>query len=140
MAELIRNDLFEKDPLVAGAPKWRVAVWYLVSWLFFRGYACPFSTPKTWLLRLFGAQIGKGLVIKPCVEIKFPWKLQLGDHVWIGEKVWIDNLGQVAIGSHVTLSQGAMLLTGNHDYKKKVSTLFPLRLSYKRAYGLGQRR
>ncbi len=69
------------------------------------------------LLRLFGAQIGKGVVIKPGVNIKYPWKLSIGDYSWIGEKVWIDNLDQVTIGRHCCLSQEAMLLIGNHNYK-----------------------
>jgi putative colanic acid biosynthesis acetyltransferase WcaF len=70
------------------------------------------------LLRLFGASIGKGVVIKPAVNIKYPWFLRIEDYVWIGEKVWIDNLAMVIIGAHSTLSQGAMLLTGSHNYKK----------------------
>lgn len=77
----------------------------------------PFSGFKRFLLRLFGAKIGTGVVIKPCVNIKYPWKLQVGNHVWIGENVWIDNLGQVTIGDNSCLSQGAFLLCGNHDYK-----------------------
>jgi putative colanic acid biosynthesis acetyltransferase WcaF len=52
------------------------------------------------------------------VNIKYPWKLKIGNHTWIGEQVWIDNLSEVSIGNHVTLSQGALLLTGSHDYKK----------------------
>ncbi len=70
------------------------------------------------LLRLFGAKIGAQVVIKPKVNIKYPWLLEIGDHAWIGEKVWIDNLVQVSIGSHACISQGALLLTGNHNYKK----------------------
>ena len=47
----------------------------------------------------------------------------MGDHIWIGEHVWIDNLGKVTIGNHVCLSQGAFLLTGNHDFTKKTFDL-----------------
>jgi len=57
--------------------------------------------------------------LKPSINIKYPWKLSIGDFSWIGEKVWIDNLGEVDIGKNVCISQGAMLLTGNHDYKKQ---------------------
>ncbi|WP_407525607.1 WcaF family extracellular polysaccharide biosynthesis acetyltransferase [Lacibacter sp. MH-610] len=74
------------------------------------------SAVRTWCLRLFGASIGKGVVIKPGVQIKYPWLLKVGNHVWIGEHVWIDNLTTVTIDDHVCISQGAYLLTGNHDY------------------------
>jgi putative colanic acid biosynthesis acetyltransferase WcaF len=71
---------------------------------------------KTAILRFFGASIGKGLVIKPGVHIKYPWRLSIGDHVWLGERVWIDNLADVEICANVCISQGAYLCTGNHDW------------------------
>lgn len=101
-----------------GASRWKQLAWYFVNALFFINPLHPSSRLKVALLRWFGAKIGKGVLIKPGVNIKFPWKLKVGDHVWIGEKVWIDNLDEVVIESHVCLSQGAMLLCGNHDYKK----------------------
>jgi putative colanic acid biosynthesis acetyltransferase WcaF len=73
---------------------------------------------KRFFLKSFGAKIGKGVIIKPHVNIKYPWLLIIGDHTWIGENVWIDNLTEVTIGNNVCISQGAMLLTGNHNYKK----------------------
>jgi putative colanic acid biosynthesis acetyltransferase WcaF len=93
-------------------------LWYLVNALFFTNYVFPFSAIKVILLRAFGAKIGNGVVIKPNVNIKYPWLLEIGDHVWIGEQVWIDNLAKVVIGNHVCISQGALLLCGNHNYKK----------------------
>lgn len=83
----------------------------------------PISSVKVRLLRCFGAKIGKGVVIKPSVNIKYPWNLSIGDYTWIGENVWIDNLVQVTIGSNVCVSQGAMLLCGNHNYKKSTFDL-----------------
>jgi len=74
--------------------------------------------PKRFLLRLFGAKVGKGLIIKPRVNIKYPWRLTIGNHVWIGESVWIDCLDEVTLADHVCLSQGAMLECGNHDYSR----------------------
>lgn len=68
------------------------------------------------MLRLFGAKIGTDVLIKPCVNIKYPWFLEIGDHSWIGENAWIDNLAKVTVGANVCISQGAYLLTGNHDY------------------------
>ncbi len=92
--------------------------WFLVNVLFFKPSFLPFYGWKRFLLRLFGANIGKGLIVKPGVQIKYPWLLQTGDHCWIGEKVWIDNLAMVTLGNHVCISQEAYLFCGNHDYTK----------------------
>ncbi len=94
------------------------ALWYLVSLLVFESGWVPLSRPKRWLLRLFGARIGRGLVIKPQVWIKYPWRLVAGDHCWIGQGVWIDNLADVRLGSHVCVSQQVYICTGSHDYRK----------------------
>lgn len=91
-------------------------LWLCVSAAFFRHSLAVFNGLKCSLLRLFGARIGKGVLIKPSVHIKYPWFLEIGDHCWIGEGVWIDNLAKITLGNNVCLSQGAYLLTGNHDY------------------------
>jgi putative colanic acid biosynthesis acetyltransferase WcaF len=93
-------------------------LWIVVSAVFFRHSLCLGSLQKRIVLRLFGARIGKKVVIKPSVQIKYPWKLEIGDYSWIGEHCWIDNLGQVKIGAHCCLSQRSMLLCGNHNYTK----------------------
>lgn len=92
--------------------------WYFTNVLFFINPLNPFSGIKVCLLRLFGARIGTGVTVKPCVNVKYPWLLEVGDYSWIGENVWIDNLAKVKIGNNVCISQGAMLLCGNHNYKK----------------------
>jgi putative colanic acid biosynthesis acetyltransferase WcaF len=100
----------------------RRVLWYIVHELFIcSGH--PVSAVRVVLLRMFGARIGNGVVIKPRVRVKYPWKLKVGDHTWIGEDVWIDNLGEVKIGANCCLSQGAMLLCGNHDYKRSTFDL-----------------
>ena len=73
------------------------------------------SSLKVAVLRLFGARIGRGVKIKPAVQIKFPWRLKIGAYSWIGEQVWIDNLAEVSIGDNCCISQGAYFCTGNHD-------------------------
>jgi putative colanic acid biosynthesis acetyltransferase WcaF len=108
---------YNNDWFKTGAPGWKVLIWYFVNIIFFVNPLNPVSKIKCILLRLFGAKVGAGVVIKPSVNIKYPWLLTIGDYVWIGEHVWIDNLTRVRIGNNVTLSQGAMLLTGSHDYK-----------------------
>ena len=123
----VQTDLskFDTGSYHAGASKLKVLVWYFVNYYFFNSaFPWPYGI-KSKLLRLFGAKVGVGLVIKTKVRIKNPWRLAIGDHCWIGESVWIDNLEDVMIGDHVCISQGALLLTGNHDYKKSD---FPYRL------------
>lgn len=103
--------------------KWKWALWYLTSAVFFMNPLFPFVKIKPVILRLFGAKVGKKCVIKPSVNIKFPWLLELGDYVWIGENAWIDNQAKVTIEDNATLSQGALLLTGNHNYKTQAFDL-----------------
>jgi putative colanic acid biosynthesis acetyltransferase WcaF len=94
------------------------AIWFVSNAVIMQAAWMPLSGLRVMLLRWFGARIGKGVVIKPSVNIKYPWRLRIGDYSWIGEKVWIDNLENVEIGAHVCISQGAVLLCGNHNYKK----------------------
>lgn len=106
-----------------GAGKIKILIWYFINVLFLINPLNPISGLKVFLLRLFGAKMGKGIVIKPNVNIKYPWLLEVGDYTWIGEKVWIDNLAKVTIGKNCCLSQGSMLLCGNHNYKKSTFDL-----------------
>jgi putative colanic acid biosynthesis acetyltransferase WcaF len=92
-------------------------IWYFVSLLIFENGWFPFYAIKIYILRLFGAQIGYGVIIKPKVYIKYPWLLEIGNHVWVGEEVRMDNLAKITIRSNVCISQRAYLLTGNHNYR-----------------------
>ncbi|MDD5652835.1 MAG: colanic acid biosynthesis acetyltransferase WcaF [Candidatus Omnitrophica bacterium] len=93
--------------------------WFIVSMLIFRNPFLAYSYFfKAIILRLFGAQVGKGLVIKPSVNIRCPWFLEIGDNVWLGEGVLIENFSKVKLGNNVCLSQGAALIGAGHDYKK----------------------
>lgn len=95
------------------------AAWYAISLVVFESGWFPLGGFKAWLLRRFGARVGKGLVIKPNVRIKYPWRLTVGDHCWIGQGVWIDNLADVRVGDHVCISQAVYLCTGSHDYRRR---------------------
>lgn len=116
--------LFSPQSFYKGASICKIILWYFVNALIVRASWNPFMGIKTRLLKMFGAKIGKGLVIKTNVCIKSPWKLTVGNNVWLGENCWIDNIDNVIIGNNVCISQGTLLITGNHDYTK---VAFPYR-------------
>ena len=94
------------------------ALWWPIGGLVLDSGLLPFSCLKTLVLRAFGAAVGAGAVVKPRVRVKDPRNLTVGDHCWIGEEVWIDNLAPVTLGDDVCLSQGAYLCTGGHNYAR----------------------
>ncbi len=110
---------YNNDSYDRGASGFKILLWYFINIIFLNSPWFPFSSLKIFLLKSFGAKVGTGVTIKPCVNVKYPWFLSVGNNVWIGEGAWIDTLTTVLIGNHVCISQGAMLLTGNHNYKSK---------------------
>lgn len=91
-------------------------LWFIVSALLLQNPLNPFSGLRVALLRAFGARIGRGVVVKPSVNVKYPWNVSIGDHSWIGEHAWLDSLAEIRIGSSACISQGVYLCTGNHDW------------------------
>lgn len=118
----MRLDRYDASGFDRGRAAWVEGLWWIVQGSLFSTWL-PGSDWRVALLRLFGARIGVGCVIKPRARVKFPWRLVVGDHVWIGESVWIDNLAEVRIGSHCCLSQGVYLCTGNHDHRDEAFRL-----------------
>ena len=108
----------------------REAAWWMVRGvLFMHAFPMP-SRLKVLALRWFGARVGHGVVIRSRVNVTFPWRLSIGDHVWIGDEVLILSLAEVSIGSSVCLSQRAFLCTGSHDFFKPTFDLVvkPIRI------------
>lgn len=112
----MRLDNYSVGSFSVGVPYWKQLLWYFIGAPLVRSYWLPSSMIKVWMLRCFGAQIGRQVRIKPGVRVKFPWRLTVGAHVWIGEESWLDNLAPIVIEDHVCLSQNVYLCTGNHDW------------------------
>ncbi len=106
-----------------GAPRWKEALWVLVKCVFFlNGFPWPSALRVMWL-SAFGARIGAGVVIRANVNVSYPWRLTLGDDVWLGEETVILSLAPVVIESSVCISQRAFLCTGSHDFRSENFTL-----------------
>lgn len=110
LQRFIHNHSFDR-----GRPLPIEALWLACSALLFSTWL-PGSGWRCVLLRLFGAEIGKDVIVKPFVKIKFPWRLRVHDFGGIGERAWVDNLAMVTIGSRSWLSQDVYVCTGNHDW------------------------
>lgn len=108
---------FKSDGFDRGAGTLKEILWYLTKVVFFLS-ALPYpNVLKIKLLKLFGAKVGSGVNIKPRVNFHFPWKLEIGNDVWIGEEAYILNFEKVILGNNVCISQRAFLCGGNHDYR-----------------------
>jgi putative colanic acid biosynthesis acetyltransferase WcaF len=75
------------------------------------------------VLRLFGAEIGTGVIYRPRTRVSFPWKLRIGDNCWIGEGVWIHNQDQVTIEHDAVISQETFLTTGSHAHRHDMALI-----------------
>lgn len=116
---MIKLNCFDSGGFTRGASALRELLWWGVRFAVFSHMIPVPSAVKVTLLRLFGAEVGQGVVIRSRVNITFPWRFSCGDHVWIGDEVFILSLARVRLGSHVCVSQRAFLCTGSHDFRCK---------------------
>ena len=134
---MIRLDHFDSRDFGRGASAFREYLWWGVRFAIF-SYMIPIpSTVKVALLRLFGAELGQGVVIRSRVNITFPWRFSCGDHVWIGDDVLILSLAKVCLGSHVCLSQRAFLCAGSHDCTKESFDLITMPIAIEDSCWIG---
>jgi putative colanic acid biosynthesis acetyltransferase WcaF len=108
---------------VRGRPAWFVQLWWICEALFVRSTPQVLFPWRRLALRLFGAKVGRKVLIRPGVRVTFPWKLKLGDYCWIGDNATLYNIENISIGEHSVVSQEAYLCTGTHNYR---DTSFPL--------------
>jgi putative colanic acid biosynthesis acetyltransferase WcaF len=113
-----------------GRPAWFVQLWWMVQALLFHPSPQMLYGWRRFLLRLFGARIGSGVMIRPSVVVTYPWKLSIGDSAWIGDNVTLYTLGEIVIEENVVVSQHSYLCTGSHDHASISFDIFarPIRI------------
>jgi putative colanic acid biosynthesis acetyltransferase WcaF len=99
-----------------GRPAWLVQVWWLFDAIFVRPTPQVLYSWRRFAWRLFGAKVGKNVLIRPGVRVTYPWKVTIGDHCWIGDGATLYDLAEITIGEHSVVSQGAYLCAATHDF------------------------
>ncbi len=106
---------YDQSEFDRGRPGWFILLWWLVQAIVFPLTLHPMNGIRCWVLRLFGAQIGTGVIIRPTARFTYPWKVQIGDYSWIGDDVVLYSLDHIEMGQHCVISQNSYLCTGSHD-------------------------
>lgn len=107
-----------------GRPAIYVQCWWITQRLLFKTSPQFMYAWRRFLLRSFGARIGKKVKLRPSVHIQFPWKVSIDDYSWIGDQVVLYSLGNINIGKNVVVSQKSYLCTGSHDYTDPNFSIF----------------
>lgn len=106
-----------------------VQLWWMVDFFFFKLSPQIMYGWRRFLLRLFGAKIGKNVIIRPSATITYPWKVKIGDYSWIGDNVELYSLGEIEIGNNVVISQKSYLCAASHDYTKDNFPIFSQKIT-----------
>ena len=106
-----------------GRPGWYILLWWLVQSMAFPLSLHNANGFRCWLLRLFGANIGEKVIIRPTARFTYPWKVTIGNYSWIGDDVVFYSLETIKIGSQTVISQKCYLCTGSHDFRDKAFNL-----------------
>ena len=128
------NSIFTTKPLAdlskynqagfdRGRPSWLILLWWLVQAIAFPLSLHNFNFFRCWLLRLFGAKIGKKVLIRPTARFTYPWKVEIGDHSWIGDDVVFYSIDRIQVGCHCVISQKSYLCSASHDLQDEAFSL-----------------
>ncbi|HYG76095.1 MAG TPA: putative colanic acid biosynthesis acetyltransferase [Planctomycetota bacterium] len=129
MAKLQDLSAFRLPANFRGRPEWYVQLWWLVQSTLFALSPQFMYGWRRFLLRCFGARVGKGVIIRPSVKITYPWKVSIGDYSWVGDDVVLYSLGEIEIGSNSVISQKSYLCTGSHDFNAPHFDIFSRKIT-----------
>jgi putative colanic acid biosynthesis acetyltransferase WcaF len=111
----IRLDLYNQESYSRGRSNLVVLLWWFVQGTLFRFSLHQMYSWRSMLLRLFGAEIGKNVKIRPSAKFTYPWKVAIDDFSWVGDFVEFYSLDTITVGKHCVISQNSYLCTGSHD-------------------------
>lgn len=111
-------DDFRLPPGFRGRSAVVVQLWWLVQSTLFSCSPQFMYGWRRWLLKLFGANVGQGVLVRPSAKMTYPWKVTIGNHAWIGDDVVLYSLGEIEIGTNAVISQRSYLCAASHDYTK----------------------
>ncbi len=124
MTDYQRLDQFQLPPDFRGRSAFVVQLWWLVQATLFAWSPQFLFGWRSFLLRLFGANIGRKVFLRPSVRVTYPWKLTIKDYAQIGDDVELYTLGEIQIGAHSVISQRCYLCTGSHDYTRPTFDIY----------------
>lgn len=110
--------IFKVPPGFRGRSAFIVQLWWCVQATLFRRSPQFMYGWRRFLLRCFGASVGKNVIVRATVTITYPWKVKIGDYSWVGDDVVLYSLGDITIGRNTVVSQKSYLCTGSHDYQR----------------------
>jgi putative colanic acid biosynthesis acetyltransferase WcaF len=111
-----RLDKFRLTENFRGENPIKVQSWWIIQSIFIRLSPQFMYGWRSFWYRLFGAKIGKQVLIRPSVKCVYPWKLSISDYSWIGDDASLYTLGEIEIGANTVISQNCYLCTGSHDH------------------------
>jgi putative colanic acid biosynthesis acetyltransferase WcaF len=93
-------------------------IWLIADVLFFKLSPRPLHRWRSFVLKSFGAKVGRGVHIYPGVKIWAPWNLVLKDGCGVANGAILYSQGIITIGKRAVISQGAHICAGTHDYTR----------------------
>lgn len=116
--------LFKVPDAFRGRSKYIVQLWWIINATLFSWSPQMLYGWRRFLLRSFGAKIGKNVLIRSSVKVTYPWKVEIGDYSWIGDECVLYSLGIIKIGKNVAVAHKVYFNTGGHDYQKVTFDIF----------------
>lgn len=130
MTDILKSGDPHTQPSFTAANRTRRAFWNLICAVFFRFSPRPMHSWRSFLLKCFGAKLGRGCHVYPTARIWAPWNLEMEDHACLGDDVDCYSMAKIFLGKKAIVSQGVFLCTGTHDHEDPRFRLYaePIRI------------